>query len=295
MAQAKRDDNNVPTILGVSKGDGQTVVPITVDSANHALSVDNGQYSLVPNPDFADQPVFVAATSTNGRFIDGTAAGSATDDTYGWGYGTSGTSTSSANFDTVATRTAIKITATALDKAGASVDLVMVANVPAYSGPTLPLSTLAYAMPVTAGYVYTFSMDYYLESLSNPAEVNAQIRITWYNAAGTRVSQTGTAIINNAIFTTWTSLSPQNFTAPATAVYATFGPSIQAAGADGSGRAMTAYFTNIQVSSANIQNPQRALRDENFVPTLLAVSSVDGETPVVLYTTTDGKLLIDSN
>lgn len=41
--------------------------------------------------------------------------------------------------------------------------------------------------------------------------------------------------------------------------------------------------------------PSRALRDENFVPTMLAVSSVDGVTPVVVYASSDGKLLVDSN
>jgi len=39
--------------------------------------------------------------------------------------------------------------------------------------------------------------------------------------------------------------------------------------------------------------PARALRDENFVPTLLVVSDVDGVTPVALYVDSDGKLLID--
>ncbi len=39
--------------------------------------------------------------------------------------------------------------------------------------------------------------------------------------------------------------------------------------------------------------PDRALRDENFVPTLLAVSSADGVTPIALYVDANGKLLID--
>jgi hypothetical protein len=41
------------------------------------------------------------------------------------------------------------------------------------------------------------------------------------------------------------------------------------------------------------QGPDRALRDENFVPTMLAVSNADGETLVPLYVDADGKLLID--
>lgn len=41
--------------------------------------------------------------------------------------------------------------------------------------------------------------------------------------------------------------------------------------------------------------PTNAPRDTNFVPALLAVSSVDGKTPVVVYATAQGKLLVDSN
>jgi len=41
--------------------------------------------------------------------------------------------------------------------------------------------------------------------------------------------------------------------------------------------------------------PSISPRDDNFVPALIAVSSVDGVTPVVVYADTNGKLLIDSN
>lgn len=41
--------------------------------------------------------------------------------------------------------------------------------------------------------------------------------------------------------------------------------------------------------------PSIAPRDQNFVPALIAVSSVDGVTPVVVYADSNGKLLIDSN
>lgn len=37
-----------------------------------------------------------------------------------------------------------------------------------------------------------------------------------------------------------------------------------------------------------------AIRDQNFVPVLLAVSSVDGVTPVPLFATAGGELLIKS-
>ncbi len=40
--------------------------------------------------------------------------------------------------------------------------------------------------------------------------------------------------------------------------------------------------------------PANALHDANNVPTVMAVSSVDGVTPVVLYSDSSGKLLIQS-
>lgn len=41
--------------------------------------------------------------------------------------------------------------------------------------------------------------------------------------------------------------------------------------------------------------PAIDLRDENFRPALMAVSSADGVTPVVVYADSNGKILIDSN
>ncbi len=46
--------------------------------------------------------------------------------------------------------------------------------------------------------------------------------------------------------------------------------------------------------SDNGNNDGNATRDENDVPVLLAVSSVDGFTPVEVYADADGNLLIDS-
>jgi len=54
----------------------------------------------------------------------------------------------------------------------------------------------------------------------------------------------------------------------------------------------------LQVSNGSTgtdRGPSIAPRDENFVPALIAVSSVDGVTPVVVYADTNGKLLINSN
>ena len=41
MANAKRDDNNVPTITGVLNTDGESIVPVKVKSDNNSLAIDN--------------------------------------------------------------------------------------------------------------------------------------------------------------------------------------------------------------------------------------------------------------
>lgn len=40
MSNAKRDENNVPTLLGVLNSDGVTIVPIQI-SSSHKLQVDD--------------------------------------------------------------------------------------------------------------------------------------------------------------------------------------------------------------------------------------------------------------
>jgi len=45
--------------------------------------------------------------------------------------------------------------------------------------------------------------------------------------------------------------------------------------------------------SDNGPTPERAIRDGNYVTTLIGLSSADGVTPVAVYATADGKLLID--
>lgn len=41
MANAKRDGNNVPTMLGVLNSDGTTITPVKINPANFGLKVDN--------------------------------------------------------------------------------------------------------------------------------------------------------------------------------------------------------------------------------------------------------------
>lgn len=47
-------------------------------------------------------------------------------------------------------------------------------------------------------------------------------------------------------------------------------------------------------TSGSDNGPANALHDQNHRPTLLAVSSADGVTPVVVYADTSGNLLVKS-
>lgn len=295
MSNAKRDENNVPTMLGVLESDGQTLVPIQINPANFALKVDDWHYGLVPNPDFADQPPFTAATNVFNRWIDGTAAGSTTDDTWGWATTNTSGSNMAARFTTTAGKTCINMVVTNVTKAGPSVSQSIVAPFDEYTAGTVTVSNLeTYAIPVTPGQQYRFSGEYYLESVSSTTRISIRSEQTWYQSDGVRITTTNfTGDTTN--LNTWTTTAATH-TAPALSAFVVFTVRVVANGAgDFTGESATVNWTNLTITSSSIQNPQRALRDENFVPTLMGVSSVDGITPVVLYADSNGKLLIDSN
>lgn len=72
MANAKRDQNNVPAILGVSEDDGSTLIAITADPLNfNSLSVDEGIGGSDFGPSISprDQnyiPALMAVSATDG-------------------------------------------------------------------------------------------------------------------------------------------------------------------------------------------------------------------------------------
>lgn len=71
MADASRDQNNVPTLLGTLDSDGETLVPIVVNASSHALKVgddttgsDNGPANAPRDNNFV--PALMAVSSTDG-------------------------------------------------------------------------------------------------------------------------------------------------------------------------------------------------------------------------------------
>jgi hypothetical protein len=72
---------------------------------------------------------------------------------------------------------------------------------------------------------------------------------------------------------------------------------------DSDGETITKVKANSALHSLRISDgtggsdngPTNAKHDDNTRPTLVAVSSVDGKTPVVIYADSSGNLLVDSN
>lgn len=71
MAQAPRDENRIPALLGVLNSDGVTPTVVLVDPSTHALSVEDGTTgsSLGGTNAVRDQnrvPVLLAVSSADG-------------------------------------------------------------------------------------------------------------------------------------------------------------------------------------------------------------------------------------
>ena len=74
MSNAERDDNNVPSILGVLNTDGETVTRVKANPSTHALAVNNNTTGSDNGPDHAlrDEnfvPTLLAVSSADGATL----------------------------------------------------------------------------------------------------------------------------------------------------------------------------------------------------------------------------------
>lgn len=72
MANAKRDENSVPTIIGALNTNGTTVVPIKINSSSNALQVDDNTTGTDHGPtnDLRDENsvhALMAVSSADGK------------------------------------------------------------------------------------------------------------------------------------------------------------------------------------------------------------------------------------
>lgn len=70
MAQAKRDSNFIPTLLGTSNADGTTPVAIKANPSTHVISVSDGTTGSDLSGDIASRdanaiPVFLAVSEAD--------------------------------------------------------------------------------------------------------------------------------------------------------------------------------------------------------------------------------------
>jgi len=71
MANAKRDENSVPTLIAVLDDDGTTVVPVQVNVTGHVLSVDDNQTGSDLGPNRALRDENFATTIIGVSDVDG--------------------------------------------------------------------------------------------------------------------------------------------------------------------------------------------------------------------------------
>ena len=69
MAQAKRDENSVPTLIGVSNADGTTPTLVYVDATTHRLLVDLNVSTGTSSPSSTPSVVGSMYVDTSGKKI----------------------------------------------------------------------------------------------------------------------------------------------------------------------------------------------------------------------------------
>jgi hypothetical protein len=171
------------------------VFAITTNDTNYSSGIYNG--------DFENAPIYVADTNISGRWIDGTASGSTTNDIYGWGSaGTNmagvpikvGFSTTQKYSGNNSMYIDINLTTTN------SIYSLSVAN--SYGDSTFPAMRQRYLVPVKPSTRYKASACYFLVSEDvNTASIG--FRFTSYNSSLTRVSAQKTSVYTDLTIGGW--------------------------------------------------------------------------------------------
>lgn len=189
------------------------------------------------NPGFENQPTFTAATNTAARWIDGTAAGSTTNSTYGWAVlGVSGTS--SAQFDT---SQSWRGTGSLKLSVGATGSFITTANIPAVT-----YANMQFAVPALPNTAYTCTFRMKTEYTSGDSSNGASIAFVERSGASTALA-TNTSTEVKAT-TDWKEYTV-SFTTNANTAFIT--PRPQILGQTGTGTLiMDAWFDDIVISSS---------------------------------------------
>lgn len=195
----------------------------------------------VRNGDFETTPAFVAATNTTNRWIDGTAAGSTTNDAYGWGTNSSGTW--AAQFDSSEKHggnNSIKLS---------TLNITSFVEVAPYQGTTTVAKLDSYAMSASPSTSYTISGLIKTNLVSGTATNGVNIEVSERDAAGTLLVSN---LITTAIKTTtdWTFYT-KTFTTNANTIYIV--PRLIVYGHQGTGTLIIdAWFDDVTLTTSNL-------------------------------------------
>lgn len=182
--------------------DNVSITKTTPDTRSTSTIPRRSVENLVFNGDFEYAPAFTAATTTSGKFVDGTAGGTSSANNYGW-Y-TSYTNNAAAQFDSTEKYTgnnSFKLSTTAINS---------VAQVISVQVPNLSSSSYFELLPNTS-YTITFRMK--TNYVSGDGR-GAFLRHTQYT--GDKVSSTGTDSTYIKTTTNWTQYSISFTTASTT-------------------------------------------------------------------------------
>lgn len=210
--------------------------------------------AFIMNPSFETRPTFVAATNTGSVWIDGTAAGSGTNDTYGWGTRTI-TGSGSAQFDTSTFNSgtgSLKVSTTAI---ASQID---VSNNKA----TAPAGQNI--IPAIEGVTYTLTCWAKSTAVSGSATTGARVSLAPRTAAGASAGTSSVIAIGPAT-TGWTQYKTTLLAPPTTQFIYIF---CTVLGSDGTGTLiMDAWFDDF-VLIGNSAFPNNRLRPHPFSPGL---------------------------
>jgi hypothetical protein len=134
--------------------------------------------NLVVNGSFDYAPAFTAATTSSGTWIDGTAAGSSTNDAYRWRYNTFNAATGSASLDTTTTHGGVA--SLKLTQAVAGVGPIACATSSLNAQVGLNESTTQYLFPVQPSTSYTLTA-WVKTALTSANSKGVDIHVAHYN------------------------------------------------------------------------------------------------------------------
>lgn len=200
----------------------------TPSSARKAVGAN-----LVVNGNFEYAPPFTAATTTSGRWIDGTATGSTTNGLFGWA--TFSSAGNQAQFDPTTAHSGSRSLKLSI-VAGSANECSNVPNATA-------TNVQVFAVPIIPGVSYTLTYWMKTSYIAGDSNDGAFVQVKERNAAGTNTfTSVGTKI---KVTSDWTQYSI-TFTAGSTSRYATVNPIIS--GSSGSATlVMNAWFDDIQL------------------------------------------------